>query len=472
MTRTNTILVIILCCAFAIRIALFGVLAITKDASAFLLPDSYGYTGIAQNIYAGNGFSMATTTPYLPDSIRTPVVPYLLAGMPVYAGVPYLYLLLQICAGTALVFVTFHIARGVSKNNSIALGAATLMAIEPYSVFINVSVLTETIFALTVGIIFLALIRYVETGRMRMLAIASALCAFAALTRPIGQFLPLILLAVVVFREHPRAYLKGVALSLIPFLFVASPWIVRNYVTFSIPGFSSGGFQNAYSDLGATVLSYRDGTSFPDAKRAIEADFAKRHNIPVSKIQQDLSLSPILFGEALSLLAHNPVQTLQAFLTVSIGFFTNDAWTYYLQKWALIPHFTFGVSPTHVLLSEGPIAAFRESVSAANGAILVPVFGRIFWVVTSLLWFVGIVILAVKGGTARVYAAMMFMFIAYLLLLSFSNGAGINGRFRYPVNSLMFAGASIGAWYVWQRSITALRRYEIFNRYTRVLRGR
>ena len=39
-----------------------------------------GYFEIARNLLAGNGYSMATSSPYLPTSLRTPGFIYFLTG--------------------------------------------------------------------------------------------------------------------------------------------------------------------------------------------------------------------------------------------------------------------------------------------------------------------------------------------------------------------------------------------------------
>lgn len=118
--------------------------------------------------------------------------------------------------------------------------------------------------------------------------------------------------------------------------------------------------------------------------------------------------------------------------------------------------FVYGVSPTYVLMTEGPLAAARATLFAADGALLIPLTGRIFWTITSALFFVGVFMLWREGGSRRAYALAFVTIVLYMIGLCFSNGAGINGRYRYPINPILYIPAlyaalallrwSVGVW--------------------------
>ncbi|OHA12888.1 MAG: hypothetical protein A3J10_00485 [Candidatus Sungbacteria bacterium RIFCSPLOWO2_02_FULL_54_10] len=441
---TRNILLLILVGAVVVRLLLFGYLFFQDTPEFFVLGDSNGYLRIAHNLIEGNGYSQFTELPHLPDSMRVPGFPAMLAVSIGAFGSYIPIVLLQILFAAVLVFLTYRIALLVSGNERGALIAAALMAFEPYSVFISTSVLTETTFALLLACGAYAALRFLQEPGIGSVALSSVFFGAAALVRPIGEFLPLVLVPLVFLRVPARAYLKYLALAVVPFLIVIGPWLFRNYTTFGVPALSSGGLQNVYSDLGGAIIGVRDNIPTPEAKQQLEEDFVQRHNIVWATLQTDLSNGPAMFKEGIGIMLSNPVATIKVLTSISITFFTHDAWTYYLQRWDILPRYEVLFSPSYTLMTEGPIVALRESIAHAGWTLPTALLGRAFWMGISALFFVGIAAMIMRGGRERMYALFLALVVLYLLALSASVGFGINGRFRYPVNSIFFTGAVIG----------------------------
>ncbi|HEY4487585.1 MAG TPA: glycosyltransferase family 39 protein [Candidatus Paceibacterota bacterium] len=443
-TSPRAILLVIIGAAILVRLAIFGYLWVQAEPTYFILGDSNGYLRIANNLALGNGFSQFTDPPYLPDSMRVPILPTILAAS-IYAFDSYVPLiLLQILLSGVLIALTYLLARQVRASDRLSLIAAFLMAFEPYSVYISTSVVTETIFAtLLIFGAYMAL-RFINNPQATFMVAASALFGLAALTRPIGEFLPIILILVVCMRMRFREYPKYLALAVIPFLIVIGPWLMRNHATFGVAALSSGGLQNAFSDLGGAIIGVRDHIPTPVAKQQIEEDYVRRHGIEMATLQTDLSNGSPMFREAIGIIVSNPVPTLKVLTSISITFFTHDAWTYYLQRWNILPRYTTLFSPSYTLMTEGPVVAIRQSIEHAGLTLPTAILGRLFWLAISVLFFVGIASLYLAGGVSRVQALFLLSLVLYLLALSASVGFGINGRFRYPVNALFFTGAAIG----------------------------
>ena len=434
----------ILAIAVVVRLLLFGFLALEGKPEYFIHGDSNGYMRLADNILAGRGYTQMTEPPYLPDSVRTPGFPLILAATKLAFNSFTAVIFLQILLSIALIILAYRLCLLISGKETLALIAAGLMAFEPYSIYINLSVLTETWFAtLLVAGAYVAS-RFIRTPTVWNMALASALFGLAALVRPIGQFLPVVLVFLVLIRMAPREYAKYLAVAVIPFLIVVGPWLVRNEIVFGVPALSSGGLQNAYSDLGGAIISYRDHVPSWVAKQQLEEDFSARHGSTIVTIQQDLSYGPTLFKEALGIMFSNPMETVKALTSITIAFFTHDMWLYYPQRWEFVPRYDITFSPSYVLMTEGPVAAFRAVTDEAGSTLLVPVAGRLFWVGVVALFFIGIGVFVLRGGEGRLYALFLLALVLYLLALTATVGFGINGRFRYPVNALFFTGATIG----------------------------
>lgn len=444
-------LLVIIALGIALRLALFFVLYSTGDSAVFALDDTRGYMQIAENIGAGHGYSMSTTTPYVPDGMRTPVLPFVFAGTMAVFNSPLPYVLIQITLSGVLALLTFECARIITARPRVALLSAALMTFEPFSLFINLSMLTETLFATLVTLALYFIVRYMHEGTIVRIAIASAIFGAAALTRPIAQFMPAVLLVIGTFTETRRTYIRYALAAVVPFFLILSPWLIRNHSIFGAATVSSGGYQNVYSDLGASIISYRDGSEWYIVKKQLEQDFADRQGIDVRTIQQNLSLSPVLFMEGLHIMIENPVATVQSLIATCIAFLTNDSWSYYLQYWHFAAPFSVSFSPTQMLLSDGPIATVRAIIDASGSFVIVPVMGRLFWIATAGLFFTGVWALFCGTPRQRAYSFVFLLMLVYYLGLSWSAGAGVNGRYRYPINPIMFIGASMGAWYVLQR---------------------
>ncbi len=449
-SRNSKALYVIIAAAILLRLLLVAYLYAGHNADFFVLGDSNGYLRLAHNIASGNGFSQESAPPYLPDSERVPLYPAVLAASLYFFNSYIPVLLLQIFLGGFLIWLAYRIARIVAKSETLALWAAALMAFEPYSIFINTSVLTETLFAtfLLLGVYFGCV--YIKGGSWRDLFLNSLCFGIATLVRPIGEFLFMVPIVLLLLRMPRGQWLKYLVAGLVPFFLIAGPWFLRNEATFGVFAISSGGLQNAYSDLGGAIISVRDHVSSSAAKDTLEAEYEARNHIGVADFQRDLSKSPGMFKEALVIMAENPVPTLKTLSSIAITFFTNDAWVYYLQRWQILPNYgSLAFSPSYTLMTEGPVATFEKVIAAGGATLPFAIVGRLFWSAVSALAFVGVATLIARGGDARKYGIFFATMVLYLLALSSSVGFGINGRFRYPVDALFFITAAIGAAIVW-----------------------
>jgi hypothetical protein len=458
---TNRALIAVLAAALLVRLALFFALLPLGEEKAFYLGDTVGYLRYVENLSAGHGYTESVASPYIPSGMRTPGLPFIFLGVKIAFGTLIPYVVIQIVMALGIIIIAYRIALVSTGSEKLALGAAILSAFEPYSVFINMSLLTETVFSLVYLAAILALMRYVQRRGWAMLGLSSALFGVAALIRPIAEFMPLLIIALVLFIDAPRMWFRGVILATIPFLIVLSPWLIRNYSVLGSASVSTGGYQNVYSDLGATILSYKNGTEWYVEKMKLNADFAARHNIAVEDLQQYPKLNGAFLTEGLAIMRENPLPTLKAAATVFIAFFTNDAWAYYLQYWGWMPTFTYGIAPIQILMQDGPVVAF-EKISAAGGlGLIVPLMGRVFWIVISLCFFVGSGWWIWCGGEKRIFGLLFLLTALYMVTLCFSNGAGINGRYRYPINPVLYAPALFTMFALWRRLMIGWMRWKV-----------
>lgn len=199
-----------------------------------------GYEWIARNLLRGvYSQEQATTGPVTPDTQRTPGYPLFLAIVYVFFGVndtPVLWI--QACLFVLICLGLYHLGRRMSgRSLGLLAGLATALyaPIPKYGGMPWSEMLTT--FLQVFGIV--TLVVAVQRASARWFALAGATLGFLGLTRPTFVYEPLLLaavLAVLQWRSVQRAQLvKYVAVFLIGWLVVISPWAAFNYIRFGKP---------------------------------------------------------------------------------------------------------------------------------------------------------------------------------------------------------------------------------------------
>jgi 4-amino-4-deoxy-L-arabinose transferase-like glycosyltransferase len=198
--------------------------------------DAQGYHALAQNLLAGRGFTLNTAPPFVPDAIRTPLYPVLVASVysltgPVPSAVTQLQALLD--ALTALVIV--DVIRRLSGWAWWAWAAGLLYALNPTAWRFSHELLTETLLAAVLAWLVWAFVRYAHTRRGRWLVMAAALSTIALLIKPNVVLLPALLAVVVALLPAGgsgwRRLLPAMVVLVIAVVLVF-PWLLRNRLVF------------------------------------------------------------------------------------------------------------------------------------------------------------------------------------------------------------------------------------------------
>jgi 4-amino-4-deoxy-L-arabinose transferase-like glycosyltransferase len=321
--------------AFILRV-LFFVLAISNAAS----PETYilrfdGYYDIARNILSGNGFSQDAVAPFEPDSIRTPLYPLFLAFFAMLFGVFDAAIIPQIVVGSCIPLLAYRIARQLMGSEYVALWTAALLAVEPLSITFSSTFQVETLFTalLLSGLtVFLA---YLQTERVHVLAASMVLLGFAVLARPTVQFLPLILVGVILFqlRGNPRRALGHSILLICIGGAVVSPWLLRNYLQFGAVSLSVQSVSVPYAFLVPSAIALEKKQGFSKTQDEFNRGIGNIKDV------EDITLANM--GEYKKrlpglLLAH-PVGFMKSVGVTALTFFTHDGYLDVLARLHLDP---------------------------------------------------------------------------------------------------------------------------------------
>lgn len=435
-------LLLIFFCAFIIRLLFLSVAVMgTNGGVGEEIPRFDGYYNIAENILAGNGFSQSTVSPFIPDSIRTPLYPLFLAGLLFifknYAGVIFV----QIIVASAIPLLAYRIAKQLLANTRLATVVAVVLVFEPLAVNLASTVQVETFFtALLLGGLMLFL-EYEKERKLRTLAYASGLLALATLARPTVQYLPFLLIAFIFFRlrgNWNRALVHSLAMVIV-FYSLSAPWLIRNYLQFGNPALSVQSVSVPYGFLIPSAMALEARRGFT----AVQQEFFQ--GIGNLKDYNDITLANSReYKKRIPafLLAH-PVGLVKSIGMTFLTFFTHDGHLDLLTRLHLDPAVRLE-RPVFALLFESPAKVVALAAPLLASPTLFILLGRIAWICISLCFIIGAA-QYLKKPEQRAKGIFILLIIFYFALTTIAVGFSVNARFRFPVNALILSFAVYGA---------------------------
>lgn len=279
--KSNKIIFILVFTALAVRF-LFLFVFWGENLIVQAEPD---YLQTAQNFIHYGIWSSDPGFPPVPDSWRTPGYPLFLALF-FLAGAPLVVVgIAQYLLAAAVAAFTYTLGKRVFSERA-AFWAALFFAIEPYGAFWSNKIASENLFSLLFVPGLLLLILYVKTLRPKPLYCAALLMGLGALVRPVAVYLFLALLPLTLgfvvwsWKAH-RERLKHVAVGVLVFLAVFSPWIIRNRITLGTWEISSVGSHSLEMNV---EFFYRDFLGKEFGSRHIQELSRARSLLPPSYI--------------------------------------------------------------------------------------------------------------------------------------------------------------------------------------------
>jgi len=188
-----------------------------------------------------------------PDLVRTPGYPLFLAVASL-AGLPFAALV-NLLISVLTVILVWRLARAVSDDERIALGAAWIFAFEPVSFTYSCVLLSESLFLALLVFSMERLAVFLRSRRFFTLFAAGLWLTAATFVRPVTYYLPVALAVglLVVFARIPSLRWKAPCVLLISVLPWLAAWQMRNWVETGYGGFSSIREVNLYFFVAADV---------------------------------------------------------------------------------------------------------------------------------------------------------------------------------------------------------------------------
>ncbi|TSC87218.1 MAG: Uncharacterized protein G01um10148_323 [Parcubacteria group bacterium Gr01-1014_8] len=389
-----------------------------------------GYYELSENILAGNGFTRSSEAPFVPDSVRTPLYPYLLAGIALLFGNYEPIFFLQILLGSISTIFAWRIAREfLTPRASIIVGV--LSAVEPLTAYLTGTVMTETLFLFLFFPSVWLLIRFFDQQKLWTLATASLLLGIATLIKPTMQYAPILLipLLILIHGKNWKPLVFQSALFASIFVLILSPWMYRNYTTFGTTSLVVQPVSNLYAYLVPSTIAFEKGITYEEAAE----EFFEREN--VGSIE-DINLgNAVVFKEraVAELKKHKKGFAMSAGMTI-FAFFTHDTYATILDRSDI--RMSFEHPPISTLLTR-PIEAMRFALTLMQRPEAFVLIGRLFWIITALLSAYGVTRYTFINGISP---KLLFVagLVGYFAATTIVIGLAVNGRFRVPIDPFIF----------------------------------
>lgn len=400
--------------ALIVRVAFFG--ANVAAHGGELLPtilNSEGYYELANNMLGGRGFSEAPGAPYVPDSLRPPLYSLFIAALVGLFGSYWPVIIAQLLLASILPVLARRISLRVAQNAWIASAVGVLFAVEPVLVRLSVVLLTETLFLALFFLAIIAFFNYLDREKLSDLLRSALLLGFATLTRPVTQYLPVLVIAFLFWRFRGRLSRRIVlhtAAFLAVFLAVLSPWLYRNERVFGSLRVANTTVSNVYGYFAPSVLALQRGISFDEARRDLFAEDGVPNYSAIT-----LKDAERFTGRAKSIIAAHPKATAKLIGITTFAFFTHDGYLDVLQDLGFLKNFS------------------RDLRSIIAGPAILVVAGRMFWTLTAIFSFIGAYLFFEREGwrPKAVFAALL---VAYFAGTAAIVGLGITARYRIPAS--------------------------------------
>lgn len=419
--KKYTLLIGVFLLVFGIRFAYTVFLQLRFGSDAFIaFSDASAFVLIAENLLERGVYSVMQVAPFISDSLRTPLYPFVLAGF-FWAKIPIIgFIVLQnILAGVVGVLLV-RLGNLLFKNTIVGLIAALIYGFEPASIYWNGLVMPDNIFAF---LVILSLYLFAKK-QWYWFAFSIGIATFA---RPISMyFFPVFMLLYIYMayseRRNVMLHVKQILVMTGILIVVVSPWVIRNKIVFNTYEFSSAGWVNT----NFPIPRFAREQNLPYEEPKMPADFFPSGAEKVYRAEYlfayDFSNVPFYKEQFFRIISERPIEYSVYHLGSMVRSLTGHDYEYLF---------------TYVIKNK------FQSADVQLGALFVEI-GNSLWLLLYVFMLFG---LFLKGH--RQWKIFMLFFIVWNSVLVALAGGSWGGRYNLPVAPIMFLLASFGmnAWY-------------------------
>ena len=440
--------------------------------------DFIEYWTLAKNVTDGHGFSLRNAEPFEPSALRIPGYPLFLAISYALTGSTVFASILQILLYAFFGVLVYWVLRELEIGEGLAMVAGVMSLFEPDIASTAMYLISDTLFNVLLLGSFLVFLKAYKGRNYRLFYTVSVLLGVSAIVRPISLAVWGIYAVIWLYsgirpffaRRNVSVLLISLSLAVIP----VAPWIVRNYVKFGVPRFSSADTYNLYTIVVPQIMSLRDGISYSDARSQLLEDFLRAKELApfpdVTNVGHRINRAEFLMADNFAYqswmqerfnetIRANPRYYAEAVARSVVEFFTQVNWLTPLEHWELLrPSYQPEISFMDELRENGLGGLARETVRRFScGIDCVASFGlvalgRLVWSVLTLLSVVGVIVWYHRMPHLRPQISASVLFVLFVALLHvFFIGMLVQPRYRIPLVPFFFGFSLIALQFVWQK---------------------
>ncbi len=344
----------------------------------------------------------------------------------------------EMILGSFIPVLAFWIARRLFGDR-VGKWTARIMCFEPYLVLFSFIFYTETSFIFFFLVSMLFFLKYVEKQTLRNAIWFGVFLGLATLIKPTVEFLPILIplgLRIMWRKKLTKEHAKHFAAFFAVFCLLLAPWLYRNHAEFGKWGISAQPAFNLYVYLVPTVLAIDNHTDF---KIELDRQVGKA-GISLNEIT--LANSSEYKTKAYAVLAQHKLALVKSGLTTLITFFTHDGMlTVFGYSGVQIPPLSAGVSALSLIAHPVQLTSVLGKYVAGPGALILIM--RLFWIVVTIFFIFGAYRFVRREGPQTAAVAVLCI-VLYFAATTAINGAGVNARFRMPVDVFILGFALYG----------------------------
>ena len=401
--------------------------------------DTFEYTTIAKNLVENQAFSKSLDHPFVPNFFRSPGYPFWLAFLYLIFNsfTPAIFLGMFVFSFSASLI--YLIMREIFSER-LAFWSGIVFALEPRMAFSAPFILSEQIFLpIFLASILFAVKFFHNPQKNIFLHLSAILLGVSALVRGVSLYLwPIfvILFSITLYKKWPLTkIIKTLALSTVIFIFVMSPWLIRNKLTLGTWQPSSLFGLHLYWGHLETLERYL-GVSQDTVRQEIIDRAVK---VAGNNFETPQAVN-MLAKEAITEIRNNLWAYTKIYIFNTGLFFVTDGYKG-------IVSYIVDIRPNYVNLGDFIVTfqfnkLFHYLKTFSFLELAIPIFGRTTWILLTILGFSGMLISIKETSNQRLLLILFSVLIFYFAILTgpiFSP----DPRFRMPVNGFLITFALV-----------------------------
>jgi len=322
-------------------------------------------------------------------------------------------------------------------NNFVSVGAALLMAFEPFSIFFSNAIMSETLFLFLFILSVYLLALFWKEQRWKYLIWSAILLGLAALVRQIAVFFyPVVVFSLIVMlwkKVKWQKILKYALINLTIFLAVTAPWCIRNKLRFGSYTISNQTHFLYFFDTIRDFVALSKGISKTEAMDYLKDLAVKKAGVEsFEEIGYIDKYIPVLKEIEFDLIREKPFTYFKWHMIKALPVLTDSGWLNILRFWKSEMGQSQAINISSSL-AQGNIRVIISELKS-NKIFLLRIIGIVVWLIIDIIAVLGLILMIRRKELIRI-SLIMLAIISYFV---FASSWAAMARLRLPFQPFLF----------------------------------